>query len=420
MSPRPQGSQYELRQPRFARSTCGWAPAAPHRFSGSRVKAAVVIGAVLTFVLAGWAVPVSAADDPGKQRLWWFLNPPLGNPDIAKIVIDPNNDSLWYVTSWSGGLYITRNASGSWEQHLSGNVGAVAIDPRFTFAVYASSGSDLYWSVDSGVTWNLLFSFPNPIPGVPDSSTFIDSIMVSAVDSAVVVGLSSMFHSTRVYASELDGGTVVWNPVWESPEGLHIWSIAEDPGNGTWFFSTEDNDHTVNPAVMRSTDRGATWQEMAPLTGYLTAGHGLNLAVHPATRRVYFLTESSTLYTSDDSGNTWSPGIYVDFGNALLLDPACPNRVFGGELVRGLKPGGAYFSQTGGQSFWWEGPSDSTISSLALMSSGTAVVAVASGAGFWYQDFGTDIPCTDDLPFFADGFNIDGDLRRWSAVVGGP
>ena len=383
----------------------------------------------VTVVFAIWALlplaPAIAAAPPGtgnleQQRIWWFLSPPLGNPDISEVVIDPNDDALWYVTSWSGGLYVTRTASGSWEQHLSGNVGAVAFDPRFTPAVYASSGSDLFWSVDSGATWNPLTSFPNPIPGPPDSPTFIDSILVSAIDGTIVVGLSSMLHSARVYTSFVVGGYLFWNLAWESPAGYHIWDIAEDPASGTWYFSTEDAQHLVDPVVMRSTDRGSTWQEMAPLTGSLASGHGLNLEVHPVTGDAYFLTESSTLFVSRDGGDSWSPGVYVDFGNALTLDRNCPNRLFGGEMIRGVKVGGAYFSETGGQSFSWQGPANNTVSSLALNSSSTAVVAVAAGVGFWYQDFGSSIPCSDDLPFFADGFNIPGDLRRWSSVVGGP
>ncbi len=366
-------------------------------------------------VLAGGA----ATGGPEKSGLWLFLAPPLGNTNINEIVIDPNNDALWYVTSSTNGLYITRDSGATWEQHLSGNVGAVAIAPQLTLYVFASSGSDLYLSVDSGNTWNLLESFPDMISGSPDSPTFIDSILVSAVDSAVVVGLSSQQHSARVYKSVVAGGVVSWDIVWESPHGYHIWDLAEDPVNGYWFLSTEDSSHLENPVVMRSKNRGETWEEMLPLTGYLTDGHGLNLAVHPVTRTVYFLTESSILYTSNDSGDSWSDPRYVGFGASLLLDRNCSNRVFGGEFVRGTKVGGVYISQDGSQTFLFDGPANNTIGSLALNSDSTRLLAVTPGAGIWYRDLDGSLPCTNDVVLFSDGFDI-GDLTRWSSSIGGP
>ena len=273
--------------------------------------------------------------------------------------------------------------------------------------------------MDSGNTWNLLESFPDTISGSPDSPTFIDSILVSAVDSAVVVGLSSQHHSAQVYKSVVVGGAVSWDIVWESPHGYHIWDLAEDPGNGYWFFSTEDSSHLVNPVVMRSKNRGVTWEEMLPLTGYLTDGHGLNLAVHPVTRNAYFLTESSILYTSSDSGDSWSDPRYVGFGASLLLDRNCSNRVFGGEFVRGTKVGGVFISENGGQSFLFDGPANNTIGSLALNSQSTRLLAVTPGVGIWHHDLDGSLPCTNDVVLFSDGFEI-GDLARWSSSVGGP
>jgi hypothetical protein len=366
-------------------------------------------------VILGNPAPLGAA--PGAdQAVWLFLAPPLGDPTIKKVVIDPLDDRLWYVTSQSGGLYITRDNSSTWEQHLSGNVGAVAYNPRASFMVFASSQSDLYWSLDSGQTWTLLHSFPGSISGSP---TFIDSILVSAIDGSIVVGLGSLLHTARIYKGVFVGGSFQFNIVWESQYGYHFWDIAEDPLNGYWFFSTEDSQHIGNPVVMRSKDRGASWEEMTPLTGFADQGHGLNLEVHPLTQTVYFLRENSFLSMSSDSRDSWADSFDVDFGRSLLLDPSCPNRVFGGEMVRGVKIGGVYVSGNGGQSFVYEGPANNTISSMALHNDGNGVLAVATGQGFWYQYFGTTLPCTTDVAFFADGFEL-GDMRRWDGVVGWP
>jgi len=85
---------------------------------------------------------------------------------------------------------------------------------------------------------------------------------------------------------------------------------------------------------MRSKDQGQTWDEMVPLRGIPTAGHGLDLEVHPVSQAVYFLTESSFLTSSNDFGDTWTPFRDVDFGSALLIDRNQPNRFFGGNGQR--------------------------------------------------------------------------------------
>jgi len=102
----------------------------------------------------------------------------------------------------NNGLYITRNGGITWERYNSGNVGAIAIHPADHNIVYVSAGSNLYGSGNQGVTWRLVFSFPIPIAGpAVDSSTFINSLLVSSIDGALVVGLRSTLHNARVYRS---------------------------------------------------------------------------------------------------------------------------------------------------------------------------------------------------------------------------
>lgn len=364
-----------------------------------------------TLVAALVLNPAPVWSSPETRGFWMFTGAPLGDADVQEIVVDPEDDALRYVTSSSNGLYLTRDSGDSWEQHLEGNVGAIAMDPNNPATVYVSSGSDLYVTFNRGEFWDLLVPFPATIPGDPtDSPTFIDSILVSSTEGTIVVGLTSMLHSARVYVSEDGGG--LWTVSFQSPTGYHIWDLAEIPDNGFWFFCTEDSAHQDNPVVMRSVDRGDSWEEMLPLTGVPTSGHGLNLAVHPATEIVYFLSEASVLYTSVDFGNSWSAGDYVGFGSTLMLDRNCLNRIFGGEMVRGMSMGGVFISENGGQSFVFEGPANNTISSLALNSTSDMLFAAAPGAGLWELDLGETLSCTQEVLLFADGFER-GDHSRW-------
>lgn len=216
-----------------------------------------------------------------------------------------------------------------------------------------------------------------------DSPTFIDALLISEIDGTLLVGLVSMFHSSRVYAPADEGAS--WEVAFESEHGFHFWDLVETRA-GDWFFCTEDAAHIANAVVMRSTDRGASWEEMVPLTGIPTAGHGLNLEVHPTTDAIYFLTESSFLRSSMDGGDSWSAGDYVDFGSVLLIDPNHPDRFFGGELVRGTKVGGVYLSEDAGGSFVYLGPAGASIASLAIDGASTRLYAVAYGVGIFVQE----------------------------------
>jgi len=334
-------------------------------------------------ILVGNLVP---AWTPAVSDDWTFVGAPQGDTVLRDMLVDPENENLWYVGSQNNGLYITRDAGSTWEQHIGGTVGAIAIDPDDPHTVYVSSGSDLYRTGDRGVTWDLLFAFPNPIPGpVQDAPTFIDSILVSVVDGTLVVGLTATFHSARVYTSGDEGAT--WEISFEAASGFHFWDLAEIAGNGYWFFCTEDPSHIASPVVMRSTDRGQSWEEMVPVSG----SHGLNLEVRPVTEAVYFLTESSVLRSSADSGDTWSGPQFLEFGSVLLIDKLYPDRFFGGEFVRGLKMGGVYASEDTGASYDFIGLTDRTIASLALNGTSTKLFAVGQGYGIYVLNLGGEL-----------------------------
>jgi photosystem II stability/assembly factor-like uncharacterized protein len=391
----------------LGRQVCGvrW-PEARQLVSG------VVVSLMLAFVAAVLPCGAEAADAESQRAWFWqFLGSPMGDAQLFEIEVDPVDDDIWYVTSEFNGVYITRDGGQSWEQHLSGSVLALTIHPTNPNVVYAGVGSTLYWTFDKGQTWMVRYVFPDEIPGDPTSSL---TILITAADGTEFVGLGSSSHSARVYKSLLAGA---WDIVFESTTGYRIWDMVEDPVSGAILFCTEDAGHTDNAVVMRSTNGGDTWNPVPELTGGPNSGHGLHLARHPVTGTMYFLEESSTLHVSHDGGATWPDDVYVDFGSVIAVDSQCPNRVFGGEFVRGVKVGGVYTSTTGGMSFAFRGPAHNSISGLGLTDGGSTLIAVAYGAGIWTQDLTGLMPCTNDVALFADGFEVI-DLREWSDSVG--
>lgn len=85
-------------------------------------------------------------------------------------------------------------------------------------------------------------------------------------------------------------------------------------------------------------------------------------------------------------------------------------------MVRGVKVGGVYVSETSGMSYVFRGPANNSIMDLDLTDGGSTLIAVAYGAGLWEQDLTGLLACNDTLPLFADGFEFD--LQNWSGDVG--
>ena len=321
---------------------------------------------------------------PSVYLNWQFAGPHSAYLDSLKIRVDPENEGLWYVGSQAHGIFITRNSGNTWEQHLSGLVKALEIDPNNHSIVYASSGSDLYKSANHGMNWSLVHSFPavisDPAQLPNDSPTTIDSILVSSVYGDIYVGLASTFHHGRVYKSS-DGGAT-WPISFETAYGLHIWDIEENPLNGYVYFCTENPSHVANALLMRSEDRGGSWVDIIPLNNPF--GHGLKIQVHPVTQDVYFLTESQrVLYKSSDFGDTWT-GKSVDINYDLIIDKNYPNRFFGSTVVSGTFVGGVYFSEDAEESFAFGGLAGTT-PSLALNGTSTKLYA-AVGNGIYVAD----------------------------------
>jgi photosystem II stability/assembly factor-like uncharacterized protein len=141
-------------------------------------------------------------------------------------------------------------------------------------------------------------------------------------------------------AYRLDPATSRWIPLldstsWDDWNLTGVISIATDPVNTNNLYvaaGTYTNSWTTqNGAILRSTDRGATWQRtMLPfkLGGNMPGrGPGERLAMDPNRNSVLYLGAPSGngLWRSTDSGVTWSKvNSFPNPGN-FVQDPTDPN-----------------------------------------------------------------------------------------------
>jgi xyloglucan-specific exo-beta-1,4-glucanase len=164
---------------------------------------------------------------------------------------------------------------------------------------------------------------------------FVDGIVFNQTEANLVYVRTDIGGAYR-----LDNATNRWTPLldsisWDDWNLTGVVSIATDsvnPNNVYIAAGTYTNEWTTqNGAILRSSDRGATWQRtMLPfkLGGNMPGrGAGERLAIDPNRNGTIYLGAPSGngLWRSTDSGVTWSkvtsfpnPGNYVQ-------DPADPN-----------------------------------------------------------------------------------------------
>jgi hypothetical protein len=341
------------------------------------MKVLIFIGSILFALLLLYGCNNRDDEDvinlPDDELNWSveFIGKPMNDAALNSISIHPDDDSLWFVTSWRG-IYITRNAGKSWENYFSDFTPALEINPVDPSNVLIGSWKDLYHSEDYGKTWTRLKKFDK----------VIQSLLIRKIDQSFLVGLrwEDSPMANGIYKS-IDGGKT-WNhySYGLATKGLIPWDIEEDPVNNRIYIATEIYNHPepYDPPFLRSSDGGEHWQD---INGELH-WHALKIQVHPETNNVYVLTEGAGLFCSPDFGETWeyvSNYFWLDF----IINQDQPERFFGGNHTANASSGGVYFSKDSGKSFEHIGLQEEVVNGLCMDGHGKALYATAYGSGIY-------------------------------------
>jgi len=316
-----------------------------------------------------------STEKQGSAWTWQSLGSVLGNNELDQILVDPEDDAVWYVTSIEKGLYVTRDSGATWVHAISGNgldAEGLQIDPANPDIVYAAVWDKLYKSIDRGKNWSVVYTCPE----------YIRSVLVSRVDGSIYLGPQTEQNSSPGIYKSTDGGqnfSVMHFGV--STHYLICWDIVEDSANNVIYVSTELADHPqpYNPPLFRSSNGGSTWDNIA-----FIGWHAQKMAVDNADGFVYFLKEGGGFYKSSDSGDTWKL-LNAQSMMYFLLDPNNPNRIFGSDYQDyGSKC--AWMSENRGRAFSSLGLEGLKVTSININKTGTKLYASTWGAGLWTAD----------------------------------
>ena len=197
---------------------------------------------------------------PGRDR--WSFPPPPHIPHVRTITFDPSYPALMYVGVEEGGVFRTHDGGQSFESLNSGlydDVHTVAIDPRDSRRLYATTGRGFYVSNNAGESWRHVKAGFNrtytvPLLVVGDKQPAIYTVAAAAPPPMWRVGArgtdSVMFRSD-------DQGESFYTV--ERGAGVHrgmVMRFRTVPGGDGDFFGVSD-DGTVTRAI-------ANGEESAP------------------------------------------------------------------------------------------------------------------------------------------------------------
>jgi photosystem II stability/assembly factor-like uncharacterized protein len=246
---------------------------------------------------------------------------------ISDVVIDPADESHWYVGIGSGGVWETKNAGVTFkpifDKQKVYSIGCITLDANSrnlwvgsgenVGGRHISFGDGIYLSKDGGRTWkNMGLKSSNHISKIVVHPTNPDMVWVAAQGPLWNIG-----GDRGVYKS-VDGGKK-WKRVLGDAEWTGATDLLIDPRNPDILYAATWQRHRTvasylgggrKSGIHKSIDGGKTWQKLK--TGLPSGSVGkIGLAISPQNPDVLYAAVETQLkeggfYRSADRGMSWT------------------------------------------------------------------------------------------------------------------
>lgn len=273
--------------------------------------------------------PVGVFISADRGRTWLPAREGLLNTSAYHVVVHPKHANTAYVGTFGGGIYRTRNGGRIWEAASAGlgnaNIHALYLDPsRPDRLIAATSTGDVYETRDAGAHWSAYGQ------GLPVMDGEVIAAFLSRA-GAVWLGQGTLFSRGARDAT--------WRVMGQDVSDAAISALAAD-ADGRLYAGTRRR------GVLRSTDHGATWSDVAPEFDR----QWIRLVLTGPKGRVFVSALRRGLFRSDDHGTTWTKvgaGLpETDDVETLAMDPGHPDRLYAGTHDHGI-----FLSSDGGRRF---------------------------------------------------------------------
>jgi photosystem II stability/assembly factor-like uncharacterized protein len=198
---------------------------------------------------------------PGRDR--WTFPPPPHIPHVRSIAFDPHEPSTMYVGVEEGGVFRSRDSGVTFETLNDGiyaDIHTVAVDPRDSRRLYATTGGGFYLSNNAGKSWEPITD------GLTRSYTI--PLLVSSHDSDKIFTAAAMGPPPTwrvgptgpdaiLYRSDDRGETfTAISPEQSFGRGM-LMRLKSDPQNGGFFAVANDG------SVLRASADGQSLETIA-------------------------------------------------------------------------------------------------------------------------------------------------------------
>lgn len=282
------------------------------------------------------------------------IGPAMTSGRIADIAVHPDNRSIYYVASASGGVWKTTNAGTTFQPIFdsqgSFSIGCVTLDPNNSNVVWVGTGENnnqravnygdgVYKSEDGGKSWkNMGLKNSEHIGKIvvhPDSSNVV---YVAAQGPLWSAGGDRGLYKTS------DGGET-WKAVLEIDEDTGVTDLVLDPRNPNVIYAAayQRRRHVFTyvgggpgSALHKSTDGGQTWKKINKGLPNVEKGR-MSLAISPVNpEKIYLMVEAaqgkSGFYRSTNRGASWekrnSYSTSGNYYNEIFAHPTKEDVVF--------------------------------------------------------------------------------------------
>jgi photosystem II stability/assembly factor-like uncharacterized protein len=332
----------------------------------------------------------------------WRLVGPHRGGRVTTVAGIPGKPAIYYFGTPGGGVWKTTDGGRAWkpifdDAHVA-SIGALALAPSNPDIIYVGTGEEtpgngIYKSTDGGKTWTNV--------GLRDTR-YITAILVDPRDPNIVLASARDYFTAgaaRGIFRTTDGGKT-WNRVFFKDEKTSVVDMESAPDDArivyaaTYNLQIDPNQRRAlgsDSQIFKSTDEGATWQQLTgaglPETG--RGSIGLSVAGGTGGKRVYTIINSG-FFRSDDGGANWQrstidPRITGStFFGKTYTDPRNPDVVYVMQtsMYRSIDGGKTFESYKGApsgedQHVLWIDPNDTQ--RMILGSDQGAIISLDSG-----------------------------------------